>query len=153
MNTGFGKFSETRINTEQLAELQKRLVFSHAAGTGKQLAPEIVRLVLLFKVKSLSLGYSGCRFEIIQHLVDLLNHNIIPVIPEKGSVGASGDLAPLAHMTLVLMGEGEGMFLLGAGDATDSSVHGLWVNKGWDMIYNLLGIFVGMIAFFVRSRY
>ncbi len=107
VNTGFGKFSEVRISKDKLAELQKRLVYSHAAGIGVPISREIVRLILLLKIKSLSLGHSGCRFEVVKQLVDMLNHNIIPVIPQKGSVGASGDLAPLAHMALVMMGEGK----------------------------------------------
>ncbi len=107
VNTGFGKFSEVRIDKDKVAELQNRLVYSHAAGYGDFIPQEIVRLVLLLKIKSLSLGYSGCRIEVIQQLIKLLNYQITPAIPEKGSVGASGDLAPLAHMALVLMGEGQ----------------------------------------------
>jgi histidine ammonia-lyase len=107
VNTGFGKFSEIRIDKSQVAELQKRLVYSHAAGTGKPIAPEIVRLIMLLKIKSLSLGYSGCRLKILEQMIQLLENDIIPFIPEKGSVGASGDLAPLAHMALVMMGEGQ----------------------------------------------
>jgi histidine ammonia-lyase len=107
VNTGFGRFSDIRIDKYKVAELQNRLVFSHAAGYGNYIPREIVRLILLLKAKSLSLGYSGCRIEVIHQLLNLLNHQIVPAIPEKGSVGASGDLAPLAHMALVLMGEGQ----------------------------------------------
>lgn len=107
VNTGFGKFSEVRIEKDKVEELQKRLVYSHAAGIGDPVQPEIVRLIMLLKIKSLSLGHSGCRLEVIDQLIQLLNLNIIPYIPEKGSVGASGDLAPLAHMSLTLMGEGQ----------------------------------------------
>lgn len=106
VNTGFGKFSEIRISNEKVEELQKRLVYSHAAGTGQPIDQEIVRLILLLKIKSLSFGHSGCRLEVVNQLVKMLNNNIIPVIPQKGSVGASGDLAPLAHLALVLMGKG-----------------------------------------------
>jgi histidine ammonia-lyase len=106
VNTGFGKFSEVRINNEKVEELQKRLVYSHAAGTGNPIDPDIVRLIILLKIKSLALGHSGCRLQIVDMLIKMLNHSIIPVIPEKGSVGASGDLAPLAHMALVMMGKG-----------------------------------------------
>ena len=106
VNTGFGKFSEIRINNEQVEELQKRLVYSHAAGVGEPIDQNIVRLIMLLKIKSLSFGHSGCRLQIINQLVKMLNNNIIPVIPQKGSVGASGDLAPLAHLALVLMGQG-----------------------------------------------
>jgi histidine ammonia-lyase len=106
VNTGFGKFSEVRISNENVEELQKRLVYSHAAGIGRPINQDIVRLIMLLKIKSLSLGYSGCRLQIVNMLIKMLNNNIIPVIPEKGSVGASGDLAPLAHMALVMMGKG-----------------------------------------------
>ncbi len=106
INTGFGKFSETNIGKKDLAELQKRLILSHAAGVGGPIPREIVQLMMLLKIKSLSHGHSGCRLTVIQFLVEMLNNNIIPVIPRKGSVGASGDLAPLAHMALVMMGMG-----------------------------------------------
>lgn len=106
VNTGFGKFSETRISKRDLAELQKRLILSHAAGVGGPIPREIVRLIILLKIKSLAQGHSGCRLELIQLLVEMLNNDILPVIPRKGSVGASGDLAPLAHLALVMMGEG-----------------------------------------------
>jgi histidine ammonia-lyase len=106
VNTGFGKFSEIRIDKEKVEELQKRLVYSHAAGTGRPLDQDIVRLIMLLKIKSLSFGHSGCRLEIVDILIKMLNNDIIPVIPEKGSVGASGDLAPLAHLALVMMSKG-----------------------------------------------
>ena len=106
VNTGFGKFSEVKISRDKVEELQKRLVYSHAAGTGRPINPEIVRLIMLLKIKSLGLGHSGCRLQIVELLAKMLDNSVIPVIPEKGSVGASGDLAPLAHMTLVMMGKG-----------------------------------------------
>jgi histidine ammonia-lyase len=111
VNTGFGKFSEVRIDRNKLIELQKRLVYSHAAGTGDPLPLETVHLIMLLKIKSLSLGHSGCRLEVINQLIGMVNKNIIPVIPQKGSVGASGDLSPLAHMALVMMGEGNAFVL------------------------------------------
>jgi histidine ammonia-lyase len=107
VNTGFGKFSDVKISPQQTEELQRRLVLSHAAGVGEPMAVPLVRLMMLLKIKNLSQGYSGVRYDVVQQLQNLLNHQITPVVPEKGSVGASGDLAPLAHMTLVLMGEGE----------------------------------------------
>ncbi len=110
VTTGFGKFADVRIKPEQTRELQRRLVLSHAAGTGEPMPEDIVRLMILLKIKNLSQGFSGVRFEVVQQLVRLLNHNIIPVVPAKGSVGASGDLAPLAHMALPLIGEGEVFF-------------------------------------------
>ncbi len=107
VNTGFGKFADIRIKKDQTRELQRRLVLSHAAGVGAPMPPEIVRLMMLLKIRNLSQGYSGVRPRLVQSLADLLNNGIIPFIPQKGSVGASGDLAPLAHMSLVLMGEGQ----------------------------------------------
>ena len=107
VNTGFGKFADVRIKKEETAELQRRLVLSHAAGVGEPMPDEIVRLMLLLKIKNLSQGYSGARVEVVQMLLDMLNKHVIPVVPQKGSVGASGDLAPLAHIAAVMIGEGE----------------------------------------------
>jgi len=110
VNTGFGKLAKTRIPDEKLRDLQRNLVLSHAAGIGKPLAEPVVRLILLLKANGLARGYSGARYEIVRLLLDMLNRGVIPVIPEKGSVGASGDLAPLAHMSAVVIGEGEAFF-------------------------------------------
>jgi histidine ammonia-lyase len=107
VNTGFGNFAEVRIGADAVAELQKRLVLSHAAGVGEPIPPPVVRLMMLLKIKSLSCGYSGCRFEIIETLCQLLNKDVLPFIPQQGSVGASGDLAPLAHMALLMIGQGK----------------------------------------------
>ncbi len=115
VNTGFGKFAEVRIKKEQTAELQRRLVLSHAAGVGDPVPMEIARLILFLKIKNLSLGYSGARLRLVDLLLDILNAGIVPVIPQKGSVGASGDLAPLAHMALLLFGEGEAFIPQGTG--------------------------------------
>jgi histidine ammonia-lyase len=106
INTGFGAMATTRIPPEQILELQKNLVLSHAAGTGAYLHDEVVKLILLLKINSLARGYSGIRQEVIDALIQLFNHEIYPCIPGKGSVGASGDLAPLAHLSCVLLGEG-----------------------------------------------
>lgn len=106
INTGFGKLARTRIADGQLRDLQRNLILSHAVGTGPPLSDAVVRLVLLLKAASLARGYSGVRRAVVAGLLDLLNHDILPMIPGKGSVGASGDLAPLAHMTLALLGEG-----------------------------------------------
>ena len=106
INTGFGKLAQTRIENTQLAQLQKNLVLSHSAGIGKPLEAPIVRLMLLLKAASLAHGVSGVRPEIIDALLALLAADVLPVVPEKGSVGASGDLAPLAHMAGVLIGVG-----------------------------------------------
>ncbi len=107
VNTGFGKFSDVRIKKTETAELQRRLVLSHAAGVGTALDPNVVHLMMALKIKNLSRGYSGIRPETLALLTELYNRGIIPVVPEQGSVGASGDLAPLAHMTLPLIGKGE----------------------------------------------
>ncbi len=107
VNTGFGKFADVRIKKEETAELQRRLVLSHAAGVGLPMPVDVVRLMLLLKIKNLSQGFSGIRLDVVKLMLELLNRDIIPVVPQKGSVGASGDLAPLAHMALVLLGEGE----------------------------------------------
>jgi len=107
INTGFGKLAQTRIADDQLTQLQKNLVLSHSAGIGQPLSAAVVRLMLLLKAASLAHGVSGVRLEVIEALLALLAHDVLPVVPEKGSVGASGDLAPLAHMAGVLIGVGE----------------------------------------------
>jgi histidine ammonia-lyase len=107
INTGFGKLAQTRIADDQLTQLQKNLVLSHSAGVGAPLSSPVVRLMLLLKAASLAHGVSGVRGEVIDALLALLNADVLPVIPEKGSVGASGDLAPLAHLAGVLIGIGQ----------------------------------------------
>ena len=107
INTGFGKLAQTRIADADLAQLQTNLVLSHSAGVGAPLGRPVVRLMLLLKAASLAHGVSGVRMEVIDALLALLNADVLPVVPEKGSVGASGDLAPLAHLAGVLIGVGE----------------------------------------------
>ncbi|MCB1996831.1 MAG: histidine ammonia-lyase [Burkholderiaceae bacterium] len=107
VNTGFGKLASTRIGAEDLATLQRNLIRSHSVGVGAPLAPPVVRLMLALKAASLGRGYSGVRPEVIDALLAVHNAGLVPWIPAQGSVGASGDLAPLSHMTLALMGEGE----------------------------------------------
>ena len=107
VNTGFGKLASTRIAHDDLATLQLRLLRSHAAGVGDPLSERVVRLVLLLKAASLARGYSGVREEVVDALLALHDHALLPVVPCQGSVGASGDLAPLAHLALPLIGEGE----------------------------------------------
>ena len=107
INTGFGKLAQTRIADADLAQLQINLVLSHSAGVGRPLVAPVVRLMLLLKAASLAHGFSGVRMEVIELLLALLNADVLPVIPAKGSVGASGDLAPLAHLACVLIGVGE----------------------------------------------
>jgi len=107
INTGFGILAKAHIPVEQLATLQRNLILSHAVGTGPLIDDHIVRLILLTKIGSLARGYSGVRPLIIKTLLALYNANIMPAIPVQGSVGASGDLAPLAHMTLAMLGVGQ----------------------------------------------
>lgn len=107
INTGFGKLARTRIPDEQLELLQRNLILSHSVGTGEPMSDATVRLVVAMKAASLARGYSGVRPVVIDTLLAVLNAGIVPLIPVKGSVGASGDLAPLSHMTLALMGEGD----------------------------------------------
>ncbi|HWP94360.1 MAG TPA: histidine ammonia-lyase [Gammaproteobacteria bacterium] len=109
INTGFGAFARTRISADQVVQLQYNLIRSHACGVGEPLAPPLVRRLMVLKANSLAVGYSGVRPEVVDTLLALLNADVLPVIPAKGSVGASGDLAPLAHLTLALIGEGEAM--------------------------------------------
>jgi histidine ammonia-lyase len=107
VNTGFGKLSDVRIPQGDLRELQLNLVRSHACGIGNPLSIPEVRAMMLLRANVLALGFSGIRFEIVEMLCQMLNRGVHPVVPEKGSVGASGDLAPLAHLALSLIGEGE----------------------------------------------
>ena len=107
VNTGFGKLAGTRIAADDLALLQLNLIRSHSVGVGEPLAPAVVRLVLALKAASLARGHSGVREEVIDAIVAVHDAGIVPLVPSQGSVGASGDLAPLAHLTLALIGEGE----------------------------------------------
>lgn len=110
INTGFGLLANTRIATKDLQSLQRSIVMSHAAGVGDPLDDELVRLIMVLKINSLARGYSGIRLEVIEALVSMVNAGVYPFIPAKGSVGASGDLAPLAHMSLILLGEGKARY-------------------------------------------
>src|SRR2546422_8020704 len=110
INTGFGTLSEVSIPKADLRKLQRNLILSHAAGTGAPLPLPEVRALMLLRANVLAGGYSGIRETTLELLVEMLQRDVIPVVPEKGSVGASGDLAPLAHLALVLIGEGEAFF-------------------------------------------
>lgn len=110
VTTGFGKLSDIRVPHDELRQLQVNLLRSHACGVGDPLPEPEVRAAILLRANALAKGYSGVRPEIIDSLIDLLNKRVFPVIPSKGSVGASGDLAPSAHMALVLIGEGEAFY-------------------------------------------
>lgn len=110
VNTGFGKLASTRIAAEDTATLQRNLILSHCCGVGDALPSEIVRLIMVLKLISLGRGVSGVRLEVVRQIETMLEHGVIPVIPAQGSVGASGDLAPLAHMAAVMIGEGEAIY-------------------------------------------
>ncbi len=110
ITTGFGKFSDVSISKEETKKLQRNLIISHACGVGDPLDEEIVRGVMLLRANALAKGYSGIRLSTLNTLIDMLNKGVHPIIPEKGSLGASGDLAPLAHMVLVMLGEGEAYY-------------------------------------------
>ncbi|MEY2520430.1 MAG: histidine ammonia-lyase [Verrucomicrobiota bacterium] len=110
VSTGFGKLSDVHVAASELRQLQLNLVRSHACGIGRPLSLPEVRAMILLRANVLALGFSGIRLEVIELLCELLNRDVVPVIPEKGSVGASGDLAPLAHLSLTLIGEGEAFY-------------------------------------------
>jgi len=107
INTGFGKLSQVKIAPEDLQNLQTNLLRSHACGVGEPIEPEIVRTMLYLKIRNLARGHSGCDLRVIEKLSEFYNKHLLPVVPRQGSVGASGDLAPLAHLSLPLIGEGE----------------------------------------------
>ena len=107
VNTGIGEFSEVVLNDEQVAQFQRYLIYNHAAGIGDPVPVEQVRAAMAARINVHAHGNSGCRPEITQTLVEMLNKNVTPVVCQKGSVGACGDLAPMSQIALLLMGEGE----------------------------------------------
>lgn len=107
VNTGFGKLANTRIDAKDTKQLQRNLILSHCCGVGEPLPDDVVRLIMVLKLNSLARGASGVRWVLIEHLQAMFNAGMYPVIPSQGSVGASGDLAPLAHLTAAMMGEGD----------------------------------------------
>lgn len=110
ITTGFGKFSDVVISCEETVALQRNLIISHSCGVGEPLPEEAVRGIMLLRANALSKGLSGIRLPVVETLIEMLNRKVHPIIPEKGSLGASGDLAPLAHMVLVMIGEGEAIY-------------------------------------------
>ncbi len=110
ITTGFGKFSDVAISKEETEELQRNLIISHSCGVGNPFSEEEARGIMLLRANALAKGYSGVRIKTIETLIDMLNKRVHPIIPEKGSLGASGDLAPLSHMVLVMIGEGEAIY-------------------------------------------
>ena len=129
VTTGFGSLCNITVPAEDLSRLQHNLVMSHACGTGEVVRDEIVKIMLLLKVQSLSYGYSGVQLATIQRLIDMFNNDILPVVYQQGSLGASGDLAPLAHMSLPLIGLGEVCY---KGEIRQASE--LWKELGWEPI-------------------
>lgn len=129
INTGFGSLCNVKISNDNLSQLQVNLMKSHACGTGPEVPHEIVKLMLLLKVQSLSYGHSGVQLATVERLIDFYNHDILPVVYEQGSLGASGDLAPLAHLCLPLIGEGEVY-----ADGFRQPAAKVLQNKGWDPI-------------------
>ena len=110
ITTGFGKFSDVAISKEECRQLQKNLIMSHSCGVGNPLSEEIVRAMMLLRANALSKGYSGIRCETLDVLISMLNKGVHPIVPEKGSLGSSGDLAPLSHMVLTMLGLGEAIY-------------------------------------------
>ena len=129
VTTGFGSLYNVTIPKEDLSQLQHNLVMSHACGAGEKVRPEIVKLMLLLKAQSLSYGHSGVQLVTLQRLIDMFNDDILPVVYQQGSLGASGDLAPLAHMSLPLIGLGEVLY---KGKVRPSAE--VWAEKGWEPI-------------------
>lgn len=129
VTTGFGSLCNITIPAEDLSQLQHNLVMSHACGTGETVRPEIVKLMLLLKIQSLSYGYSGVQLDTVLRLIDMFNNDVLPVVYQQGSLGASGDLSPLAHMCLPLIGMGEVMYKGEVRQAAD-----VWKEMGWKPI-------------------
>ncbi len=129
INTGFGNLYNVSISKTQLADLQKNLLLSHACGMGEVVPLEVVKWMLFLKIQSLSYGHSGVQLQTVERLIDMYNHNILPVIYQQGSLGASGDLAPLAHLSIPLIGEGDVWY---RGEKKESKE--VWKLMGWETI-------------------
>ena len=129
VTTGFGSLCNITIPAEDLSQLQHNLVMSHACGMGEEVRPEIVKIMLLLKIQSLSYGHSGSQLITVQRLVDMFNNDILPVVYQQGSLGASGDLAPLAHLSLPLIGLGEVLYKGQRRQSAD-----VWSELGWQPI-------------------
>jgi histidine ammonia-lyase len=111
ITTGFGKFSDVTISKEESKTLQENLIISHAVGAGKPFETEVVRGIMLLRINNLAKGYSGARLVTVQTMIEMLNKRVHPIVPEKGSLGASGDLAPLSHMVLPMIGLGQAEYM------------------------------------------
>lgn len=130
VTTGFGSLCKVSVSQDQLSQLQINLIKSHACGTGDRVPNDIVKIMMLLKIQSLSYGYSGCKLDTVERLVDFFNNDVYPVVYKQGSLGASGDLVPLAHLCLPLVGLGEVEY---NGKVIDASV--LLQEKGWEPIH------------------
>ncbi|HID53985.1 MAG TPA: histidine ammonia-lyase, partial [Anaerolineae bacterium] len=155
ITTGFGRFKDKIISADQVAQLQVNLVRSHAVGVGPDLPPEVVRAMMLARANTLALGHSGVRVAVIQLLLEMLNRGVHPRVPAQGSLGASGDLAPSAHIALVMIGEGEafveGELVDGRTALTHANLTPLQLQaKEGLAILNGTGLMVGMGALLVR---
>ena len=129
ITTGFGSLCNITIPADELSQLQHNLVMSHACGTGEKVCPEIVKIMLLLKAQSLSYGHSGAQLVTVQRLVDMFNEDVLPVVYSQGSLGASGDLSPLAHMCLPLIGMGEVLY-----KGKERPAAEVWAELGWEPI-------------------
>src|SRR4030095_5919719 len=130
INTGFGCLQNVQIDNGQIEQLQYNLLKSHACGLGEEVPKDIVKLMLMLKIKSLSYGYSGVQVDTVKRLMDMYNNDVLPVIYTQGSLGASGDLAPLSHMSLPLIELGEVNY-----QGQKCQVKELWKELGWEMIH------------------
>ena len=129
ITTGFGSLYNVTIPPEDLSQLQHNLVMSHACGAGETVRPEIVKIMLLLKAQSLAYGHSGAQLITVQRLIDMFNNDVLPVVYQQGSLGASGDLCPLAHMSLPLIGLGEVLYKGKVRPSAD-----VWAELGWEPI-------------------
>ena len=129
VTTGFGSLYNVTIPKEDLSQLQHNLVMSHACGTGDTVRPEIVKLMLLLKVQNMSYGHSGAQLCTVQRLIDMFNHDVLPIVYQQGSLGASGDLAPLAHLCLPIIGMGEVLY-----EGQRRASADVWKELGWEPI-------------------
>ncbi|MBX9892632.1 MAG: histidine ammonia-lyase [Chitinophagaceae bacterium] len=130
INTGFGYLQHVRIDADSIEQLQYNLIVSHACGMGEEVPSDIVKLMLMLKIKSLSYGHSGVQIDTVKRLMDMYNHEVLPIIYTQGSLGASGDLAPLSHLSLPLLGLGE-VYYQGVKRDTAS----VWKELGWEPIH------------------
>ncbi len=130
INTGFGYLQHVRIDADSIEQLQYNLIVSHACGMGEEVPSDIVKLMLMLKIKSLSYGHSGVQIDTVKRLMDMYNHEVLPVIYTQGSLGASGDLAPLSHLSLPLLGLGEVYY---QGQKRDTA--SVWKELGWEPIH------------------